>query len=171
MVHVQLSLYESLCHEIEVPENTSQADLRMRASQLFIERVQTVPETFPLRDGTIVNCIPSFVPPTNHSDESKCAVVPYSTHQEKHYPIEVWPDIPSTDLANAASSVMGYLCCVHGSTRYPIQSKDEVIIGTEQDVHLEEIKLAALRQEDEIRVQSRTFPTMQQVFKQAPPQA
>jgi hypothetical protein len=130
MVHARLLLHGRRQQVIEVPENISQVDLRMRSPQHFTGRVQTVPERFPLRDGTIVNCIQSFVSPTGHPDESKCTVVPYLTYQRKHYPIEVWPVITERDLPNAASNVMERSCCVHGSTRYQIQARDEILIAT-----------------------------------------
>jgi hypothetical protein len=39
------------------------------------------------------------------------------------------------------------------NTRFPLRTDDHVMIATEQDVHLEQMKLEALRAEDEVNVQ------------------
>jgi hypothetical protein len=64
---------------------------------------------------------------------------------------------------------MGIACCVHNSTTYPVKTDDEIVVATEQEVRLEQIKLAALRKEDEIKAQARAIPTMRQMVAQAPP--
>jgi hypothetical protein len=134
-------------------------------------RILTVSDIFPIKKGTIVNCIPSFVPETNHPAESKHTVVPCVVDQEKLYPIEVWKDISFADPVTEGSNVMGCSCCLRTDTRFPIQTDDRIPIITEKEVHLEQMKLAELRNEDEIRLKARPVLTMKQAFDQGPPRA
>jgi hypothetical protein len=74
------------------------------------------------------------------------------------------------DLTNVSPRIMGTACRIHNITRFPIHSDDEIGIATEQEVHMEQMKLDALRKEDEIRARPKPpmVPSMPQVLKQAP---
>jgi hypothetical protein len=61
IAHARLFLCRKPRFVIEVPENITRIELRREAPKCLIGRVQVVPETFPLRDDTIVDYIPSFV--------------------------------------------------------------------------------------------------------------
>jgi hypothetical protein len=95
--------------------------------------------------------------------------VPYLVHGGRKYPIEVWPDISGENLTIVASNVMGTPCSIHNSTRFPVQTDDEVLNATTEELRLEAMKLDALQKEDEIRAKPIVVPTLQQVFRQAPP--
>jgi hypothetical protein len=56
---------------------------------IVLGRVLTHQETFPLKDGTVMNGIASFVPETNQPDESQHTLVPYLLHQDRLSPVEV----------------------------------------------------------------------------------
>jgi hypothetical protein len=54
MVRVRLFMDWAPHQVIDVPDNMISPDLRRRASQEFAGRVLTVPDGFPLKDGTVV---------------------------------------------------------------------------------------------------------------------
>jgi hypothetical protein len=58
ITHVRLHLYGERRFTIEIPESISRMGLRRVASQYFKGRVRTIPDSFPPKDDTIVNCIP-----------------------------------------------------------------------------------------------------------------
>jgi hypothetical protein len=49
---------------ITVPEQISKEDLGREVSKMFHGRVSVVPETYPLKVDTVVDCVPSFVGPS-----------------------------------------------------------------------------------------------------------
>jgi hypothetical protein len=54
-----------------------------------------------------------------------------------------------------ASNIMGCPWMLRSDTRFPLRTDDHVMIATEQDVHLEQIKLEALRAEDAVKMQQK----------------
>jgi hypothetical protein len=168
MANIHLYLYGERRFTIEVPESVTRLDRRRRASQHFNDRVRTVPDVFPPKDDTIVHCIPSFVPETNHPKEEEMTVIPHLVHHEHKYPIQIWPDITRNGLIIAASNIMNGPCHVHDSATYSVKTNDEILIVTEQEVKLIEIKFAALRKDEEARAEAQAPPTMRQLTVMAP---
>jgi hypothetical protein len=160
MVHVHLYLYGERRFTVKLPENTTQRDLRRRASQYFDGRVRT-----------IVNCIPSFVPETDHPQEGEMTAIPCLVHHERKFPIEVWPNTTRNDFIIAASNTMNGPCRVHDSTTYPVKTDDEIPIAAEQEVRLIEIRFAALRKEEEAKIRAQAPPMRQYLASQAPSRA
>jgi hypothetical protein len=75
------------------------------------------------------------------------------------------------DLVTATSNVMGCPCLLRTDTGFPIRTDDRVLFASEQEVHLEQMKLEVLRKEDEIRAQMRFTIAMAYVLAQASPKA
>jgi hypothetical protein len=130
---------------IEVSDRISREDLRRRVSQEFAGRAFTVEERYPVRDGTFVNCIPSFVPEMGHLDEFKHTAVPYLVHGEKFYPTGAWENITFEDLVTATSNVMGCQCLLRTDTHFPVRTDDRILFVSEQ------MKSENLRKKDEIK--------------------
>jgi hypothetical protein len=102
---------------------------------MFFGRVQVVPEVFPMKDGAIVDCIPSFSGQPAVLDESKFTAVSYLVHQGRRLPLEVWPDIAESDLAKVAAKILSTPSAVHNRTRYPVQTAGEILVATDQEIH------------------------------------
>jgi hypothetical protein len=65
---------------VRVPERISKEDLRREASKMMKGRVRVVPETYPLTEDSVVDCIPSFVEVSAIPDESYAMAVKYLVH-------------------------------------------------------------------------------------------
>jgi hypothetical protein len=76
----------------------------------FAGRVLTVREVVPFREGTVVSCIPSFVPETGTSEEARHTVVPYLTHESKLYPGDLPANITFEGLVDTTSRTMACPC-------------------------------------------------------------
>jgi hypothetical protein len=134
---------------INVPENISRMDLRREASKMFAGRVRTVLEVYPMKAGTVVDCILSFVGENSVMDNSDRTAVPY--------------------LAQVAASVMGTVIAVHESTHYPVRTDYEIHIITVEELRLEQMKLDKLRKEDKIQRRPTPPPKMQTILRQVTP--
>jgi hypothetical protein len=151
MVPVRLFLYGQPKWVINVHENISRMDLRRDASKMFTGRVRAVPEVYPVKHDTVVDCSPSFAADSPVLDVSMYTAVPCLVHRGRKYPIEVWPDVPKESLIQLASNAMGAPVVIHNDTHFPVRTDDEILIATEVEIKMEEMKLEKLREEDQIR--------------------
>jgi hypothetical protein len=133
-VRVRLFMYGEQRQVIEVSDRISQADLRKCASHEFAGRALTIPEVFPVNDGTEITCIPSFIP---ESSSSK-TVVQCLEHSNTLYPVEVPADITLEGMVEVTSRGMGCPCLLRLDTRFPIRTDDRVQFASEQEMHLEQ---------------------------------
>jgi hypothetical protein len=147
-VQVKLFLFGEHKSTITVPENISKDDLRKRASQEFQGRVAIQPDTFPIKDMSTVVCYQSFVPEVEKGADKIPTVIPYLQPEDKLYPVEVPACATFDDMVMVTSNIMGCPCLLRHDTRFPLKTDDHVIFASEQEVHLEQMKLAALRAED-----------------------
>jgi hypothetical protein len=152
---VKLFLFGELKSTITVPENISREDLRKRASQEFQGRVSIQPDMFPIKEGATVVCYPTFVPELEKGADKVQTVVPYLTRGNRLYPVEVPACATFDDMVIVSSNVIGCPCLLRTDTRFPLKTDDHVHFASEQDVHLEQMKLEALRAEDELKLQQK----------------
>jgi hypothetical protein len=151
-VNVALYLYGTKRGDIEASDRIAKLDLRRRASREFAWRVLTLPAEYPVREWTVVNCIPSFVPESADGGLIP-AVVPYLEHGGKLCPIEVPANIDFEGIVAAVAMVMGCPAMIRTETHFPVRTDDRIGCALEQEVHWEQMKLSELRKEDEIRAQ------------------
>jgi hypothetical protein len=83
------------------------------------------------------------------------SVTPYLEREKKLYPVEVPASATFEDMVVVASNIMGCPCMLRTDTRFPLRTDDHILFATEQDVHLEQMKLEALRAEDELKIQQK----------------
>jgi hypothetical protein len=117
------------------------------------------------------------------------AVTPYLEREQKLYPVEVPASAIFEEMVIVASNIMGCPCMLRTDTRFPLRTDDHIFFATEQDIHLEQMKLEALRAEDELKMQqkqnaiqwtmadvpprpaSRECPTLEQAFNYPKPES
>jgi hypothetical protein len=56
---------------------------------MLLGRVRVVPGTYPLKEDTVVDCIPSFVGQTTALEVPQLRAVPYLAHGRRKYLVEV----------------------------------------------------------------------------------
>jgi hypothetical protein len=83
---------------------------------MFVRRVRTVPDVFPVKADIVVDCIPSFVGENSAMDVTAHTIVPYLVHRWRKYPIEIWPNTTMKGLMQIAENVMGIPVAVHNDT-------------------------------------------------------
>jgi hypothetical protein len=189
IVYVKLLLFGECKSTIGVPENITKEDLRKRASQEFRGRVAIQPDMLPVKEGSTVVCYPTYVPEIGKGAEQIPTVTPYLERDGKLYPVEVPACATFDDMVAVASNIMGCPCMLRTDTHFPLRTDDHVLIATEQDIHLEQMKLEALRAEDELKNQqklhaiqwtmadvpprpsSREVPSLTQVVTYPPPES
>jgi hypothetical protein len=110
---------------------------------------------FPVRTGSIVVCYPTYVPEIEKWADKIPIVTPYLEREGKLYPVEVPACATFDDMVVVASNIMGWPCMLRTDTRFPLRTDDHIMIATEQDFHLEQMKLEALRAEDELKNQQK----------------
>jgi hypothetical protein len=98
------------------------------------------------------------------------SVTPYLEREQKLYPVEVPVSATFDDMVIVASNIMGCPCPVRTDTRFPLRTDDHILIATEQDVHLEQMKLEKLRAEDELKIQQK-LNAIQWTMADVPPRA
>jgi hypothetical protein len=152
-VNVKLLLFGECKRIISVPGKISRDDLRKRASQEFQGRVAIQPEMIPVKEGSIVICYPTYVPEVEKGADKIPTVRPHLEREQKLYQVEVPADATFENVVEVASNIMGCPCMLRLDTRFPLRTDDHVLIATQQDVHLEQMKLEALRAEDELKSQ------------------
>jgi hypothetical protein len=123
---------------------------------------------FPVREGTVVNCIPSFVPESADGGAIP-SVSPYLEHSGKLYPIEVPANTDFEGLVAATS--MECPAMLRMDTHFPIPTDDKIVCASAQEVHLEQMRLAELRKEDELRAQQAAQLRKARVMNEQPPKA
>jgi hypothetical protein len=155
IVYVKLVLFGECKCTIAVPENISRDDLQKRASQEFQGRVAIQPEMIPVKEGSTVVCYPTYVPEVEKWADKIPTVTPYLEREQKLYPVEVPADATFENMVEIASNIMGCPCMLRSDTGFPLRTDDHVLIATAQDIHLEQMKLEALRAEDELKNQQR----------------
>jgi hypothetical protein len=143
----------------------------------------------PVKEGSTVVCYPTYVPEVARGEAQIPTVTPYLEREQKLYPVEVPADATFENMVEVASNIMGCPCMLRSDTRFPLRTDDHILIATEQDVHLEQMKLEALRAEDELKNQqrmnaiqwtmadlpprpaSRELPSLEQAFSCPPPES
>jgi hypothetical protein len=144
---------------------------------------------FPVKKGTTVVRYPTYIPEVEKGAETIPTVTPYLEREQKLYPVEVPANATFDDMVIVASNLIGCPWMLSTDTHFPLRTDDHVLIATEQDVHLEQMKLEALRAEDELKNQqklhaiqwtmadlpprptSRELPTLEQAFSYPPPES
>jgi hypothetical protein len=58
-------------------------------------------------------------------------------------------------MVTIASNILGCPYMLRTDTRFPLRTDDHIMFASEQDIHLEQMKLEALRAEDELKMQQR----------------
>jgi hypothetical protein len=154
-VYVKLLMFGECKCTIQVPEKITRDDLRKRASQDVRGRVAIQPEMIPVKEGFTVVCYPTYVPEVAKGEPQIPTVTPYLERQQKLSPVEVPADATFENMVEVASNIMGCPCMLRTDTRFPLRTDDHILIATEQDIHLEQMKLEALRAEDELKSQQR----------------
>jgi hypothetical protein len=117
------------------------------------------------------------------------SVTPYLEREQKLYHVEVPASATFEEMVIVTSNVMGCPCMLRTDTHFPLKTDDHILFATEQDIHLEQMKLEALRAEDEIKMQQKLnaiqwtmedvpprpasieLPTLEQAFKCPPPES
>jgi hypothetical protein len=168
IVYVKLLLFGEHKSTISVPENITRDDLRKRASQEFRGRVAIQPDMFPVKEGSIVVCYPTYVPELEKGAEKMPIITPHLEREGKLYPLEVPANATFEDMVIVASNIMGCPSMLRTDTRFPLRTDDHVLIATEHDVHMEQMKLEALRVEDELKI-SQKLNAIQWTMADLPP--
>jgi hypothetical protein len=189
IVWVKLLMFGECKHTISVPEKITRDDLRKRASQEFGGRVDIQPEMMPVKEVSTVVCYPTYVPEVAKGEPQIPTVTPYLEREQKLYPVEVPAGATFENMVEVASNIMWCPCMLRIDTRFPLRTDGHVLIATEQDIHLEQMKLEALRAEDELKMQqrmnaiqwtmadvpprpaSRELPSLEHVFNCPPPES
>jgi hypothetical protein len=122
-------------------------NLRKIVSTEFEGRCHAQSDRFPLKDGTEVLVIPSFLPLLS-PDSTMNVVGPDMAYKEHMRPIEIAPDTPDDMLETIATGYMSQPTKVI-IPRRPIRSGDILTMVTLEDAQLaHEVKLQALREAD-----------------------
>jgi hypothetical protein len=109
----------------------------------------------PVKEGSTVVCYPMYVPEVEKGADKIPTVTSYLERDQKLCPVEVPADATFENMVEIASNIMGCPCKLRSDTRFPLKTDDHVLIATEQDIHLEKMKLEALRAEDELKNQQK----------------
>jgi hypothetical protein len=155
IVYVKLLMFGECKCTISVPEKITREDFRKRASQEFRGRVDIQPETIPEKEGSTVICYPTYVPEVAKGEPQIPTVTPHLEREQKLYPVEVPACATFDDMVIVASNIMGCPCMLRTDTRFPLRTDDHILIAAEQGIHLEQMRLEALRAEDELKNQQR----------------
>jgi hypothetical protein len=155
MVYVKLLMFGECKCTIAVPEKITREDLRKRASQDFGGRVAIQPEMISVKEGSSVVCYPTYVPEVAKGEPQIPTVTPYLEREQKLYPVEVPSCATFDDMVIVASNIMGCPCLLRTDTRFPLRTDDHIPIAAEQDIHLAQMKLEALRADDELKIQQK----------------
>jgi hypothetical protein len=155
IVPVKLFLFGEHKSTISVQENTSRDDLGKRASQEFQGRVAIQADMFPIKEVATIVCYPWFVPEVAKGADKIPIVTPYLTRGDKLYPVEVLACATFDDMVIMASNILGYPCMLRTDTRFRLRTDYHIVFASHQEVHLEQMKLEALRAEDELKLQQR----------------
>jgi hypothetical protein len=153
--YVKLLMFGELRRTITVPSAITREELRKRASQEFGGRVAIQPEAIPVTNDSTVVCYPTYMPETAKGEPQIPAVTPYFERAQKLYPVEVPASATFDDMVIIASNIMGCACRIRMDTRFPLRTDDHISFVTEEDIHLEQMKLEALRAEDEVKMQQK----------------
>jgi hypothetical protein len=113
------------------------------------------PETIPVKNDSTVVCYPTFMPEVAKGEPQIPSVTPYLERDQKLYPVEVPASATFDDMVIITSNIMGCPCLLRTDTRFPLRTDDHILFATEQEVNLEQMKLEALRAEDEVKMQQR----------------
>jgi hypothetical protein len=188
-VYVKLLMFGEHRCTIPVPEKITREDLRKRASQEFRGRVAIQPEMIPPKERSTVVCYPTYMPEVAKGEPQNPSVTPHLEREQKLYPVEVPARATFEDMVIVASNIMGCPCMLRTDIRFPLRTDDHILIATEQDIHLEQMKLEALRAEDKLKIQqkanaiqwtmadvpprpaSRELPSLEQAFNCPPPES
>jgi hypothetical protein len=170
IVSVKLFLFGEHKSTISVQENISRDDLRKRASQEFQGRVAIQPDMFPIKEGATVVCYPSFVPEAAKGTDKIPIVTLYLTRGDRLYPVGVPACAIFDDIVIIASNILGCPCLLRTDTRFPLRTDDHTVFASEQEIHLEQMKLEALRAEDKLKTQQR-LNSIQWTIADLPPRA
>jgi hypothetical protein len=98
------------------------------------------------------------------------AVTTYLEREQKLCPVEVRASATFEDMVVVASNIMGCPCMLRTDTRFPLRTYDHILFATEQDIHLEQMKLEALRAEDEMKIQQKQN-AIQWTMEDVPPRS
>jgi hypothetical protein len=98
------------------------------------------------------------------------SVTPYLEREQKLYPVEVPVSATFDDMVIIASNIMGCPCLLRTDIRFPLRTDDHIPFVTEEDIHLEQMKLEALRAEDEVKLHQR-LNAIQWTMADVPPRA
>jgi hypothetical protein len=125
---------------------------------------------FPVKEGATIVCYPSFVPEVAQGADTIPIVTPYLTRGDKLYPVEVPACSTFDDMVIIASNILEFPCMLRTDPRFPLRTDDHVIFAWQQEVHREQVKLEALRAEDELKLQQR-LNSIQWTMADLPPRA
>jgi hypothetical protein len=160
---------------VKVLEHTNMEEMRQIASTVFGGRCRVSTDQFPLRDGTRIKAIPSFLPTLAKLD-SMPVVIPYLGYKDQRRAVEILPDTPQEMLEMISAAHMGQPTKVIVK-RCPIRDGDELILVPETDAQIaHEVKLQELREADKFIPKRPAEPTSsppiaQVIQQQAPPRA
>jgi hypothetical protein len=90
---------------VKILEHTNMEGMRQIASTVFGGRCRVSTDQFPLRNGSRITAIPSFLPPTAKPG-SVPVVVPYLIHKDQRRAVEIMPDTPMDMLEQIAAAHM-----------------------------------------------------------------